>query len=63
MWACEHFDIHPDMLVMSKSLGAGIPVGAVIVNDEKFPDLEPGMHSGSHHAYAYGGCRGNRQYR
>ncbi len=50
MWACEHFDIHPDMLVTSKSLGAGIPIGAVIVNADKFPDLEPGMHSGSHHA-------------
>ena len=50
MWACEHFGIEPDMLVTSKSLGAGLPIGAVIVNDEKFPDLEPGTHSGSHHA-------------
>lgn len=50
MWACEHFGIQPDMVCTSKSLGAGIPIGAVVVNDEKFPDLEPGMHSGSHHA-------------
>ena len=50
MWACEHFGIEPDMLVTSKSLGAGLPIGAVIVNDEKFSDLEQGMHSGSHHA-------------
>lgn len=50
MWACEHFSVQPDMLCTSKSLGAGIPIGAVVVNDKKFPDLEPGMHSGSHHA-------------
>jgi len=50
MWACEHFGVQPDMLCTSKSLGAGIPISAVIVNDDKFSDLEPGMHSGSHHA-------------
>ena len=50
MFACEHFGVEPDMIVMSKSLGAGLPIGAVVVNAEKFPDLEPGMHSGSMHA-------------
>ena len=38
------------MLITSKSLGAGLPISAVVVNAEKFPDLEPGTHSGSHHA-------------
>ncbi len=50
MFACEHFGIEPDMMVLSKSLGAGLALGAVVVNDDKFPDLEPGMHSGSHFA-------------
>lgn len=50
MFACEHFGIEPDIIVLSKSLGAGLPISAVIVNAEKFPDLESGMHSGSHHA-------------
>lgn len=49
MFACEHFGIEPDMVVLSKSLGAGLPIGAVVANADKFPDLEPGMHSGSHH--------------
>ena len=48
MFACEHFGIEPDMMVLSKSLGAGLALGAVVVNDDMFPDLEPGMHSGSH---------------
>lgn len=49
MFACEHFDIQPDMIILSKSLGAGLPIGAVIANADVFPDLEPGMHSGSMH--------------
>ncbi|MBU2633598.1 aminotransferase class III-fold pyridoxal phosphate-dependent enzyme [Patescibacteria group bacterium] len=49
MFACEHFGIEPDMIILSKSLGAGVPIGAVIANSEKFPDLLSGMHSGSHH--------------
>jgi len=48
MFACEHFNIQPDMMTLSKSLGAGLAISAVIVNDEKFPNLEQGMHSGSH---------------
>ena len=48
MFACEHFGVKPDMVVLSKSLGAGLALGAVVVNDDMFPDLEPGMHSGSH---------------
>ncbi len=49
MFACEHFGIEPDMIVLSKSLAAGLPMGVVVANAEKFPDLESGMHSGSHH--------------
>ena len=49
MFACEHFGIQPDMIILSKSLGAGLPIGAVIADADKFPDLEPGMHSGSMH--------------
>lgn len=49
-FACEHYGIQPDMVLLSKSLGAGIPISAVVANADKFPDLEPGMHSGSLHA-------------
>ncbi|OHA13327.1 MAG: hypothetical protein A2909_00400 [Candidatus Tagabacteria bacterium RIFCSPLOWO2_01_FULL_39_11] len=51
MFACEHFGITPDMICLSKSLGAGLPIGAVVVNAEKFPDFEQGMHSSSFHAH------------
>ncbi len=50
MFGCEHFGIEPDMILLSKSLGAGLPISAVVANKEKFNYLEPGMHSGSMHA-------------
>lgn len=49
MFGCEHFGIQPDMVLLSKSLGAGLPISAVIADADMFPDLEPGMHSGSMH--------------
>jgi acetylornithine/succinyldiaminopimelate/putrescine aminotransferase len=33
MWAYEHFDILPDILTAGKALGAGMPIGALICND------------------------------
>jgi 4-aminobutyrate aminotransferase/(S)-3-amino-2-methylpropionate transaminase len=29
LWACEHFDVVPDLLCSAKSLGAGMPISAV----------------------------------
>lgn len=34
MWAYEHFDIIPDILVSGKALGAGLPIGALICKGE-----------------------------
>ncbi len=33
MFACEHYDITPDILCLAKSIAGGIPMGAVICND------------------------------
>jgi len=49
MLACEQLGIQPDMILLSKSLGAGLPLGALIADTDLFPDLETGMHSGSMH--------------
>lgn len=37
MWACDLFDIQPDILVAGKALGGGVPIGAFITR----PDLVP----------------------
>ncbi|MBC6365190.1 aspartate aminotransferase family protein [Algoriphagus sp. AK58] len=34
MWAFEHFDIIPDILVCAKGMGGGMPIGAFIANRE-----------------------------
>ena len=44
MWACEHFDVAPDIICSAKSLGGGLPLGATIV-DAKLNFDRYGRHS------------------
>jgi len=44
MWACEHFDIVPDIICSAKSLGGGLPIAATIV-DAKLNFDRYGRHS------------------
>jgi len=34
MFACEHFGLQPDMMTLSKSMGAGLPISAVVGRQE-----------------------------
>jgi len=45
MFACEHFDTVPDILVMGKALGGGVPLGAIIAKHEIMRKWRPGSHS------------------
>jgi 4-aminobutyrate aminotransferase-like enzyme len=43
-WACDLFDVRPDILVAGKALGGGVPIGAFITRKELIPEgleLEP----------------------
>jgi predicted acetylornithine/succinylornithine family transaminase len=42
--AQEHFGIRGDFTVMSKALGAGLPIAAVLMTEECAATLAPGMH-------------------
>ena len=42
--AQEHFDIRADITVMSKALGAGLPIAAVLMTENVAQALAPGMH-------------------
>ncbi len=42
--AQEHFDLRADLVVMSKALGAGMPIAAVLMTAEVAQHLAPGMH-------------------
>jgi 2,2-dialkylglycine decarboxylase (pyruvate) len=50
MWACQLFDVHPDILVLGKGLGGGVPIGAFITR----PDLIPsGLESEPWHMLTF----------
>ena len=41
-FACEHFDLKPDILCVAKAMGGGVPIGATLL-DEAI-EVGPGMH-------------------
>lgn len=43
-FAYENYDIVPDIMVVAKSLGGGMPIGAIISNDEISKTFVPGTH-------------------
>src|SRR5579871_5486054 len=46
LYALEHADIVPDVLVLSKAIGGGLPL-AVLVYDEALDTWKPGAHTGT----------------
>jgi 4-aminobutyrate aminotransferase-like enzyme len=38
LWACDIFDVRPDILVVGKALGGGVPIGAFITRKELIPE-------------------------
>lgn len=42
--ASEHYGVRGDFVVMSKALGGGVPLGAVLMTAEAASALAPGMH-------------------
>ncbi|MFC4247593.1 aspartate aminotransferase family protein [Natribaculum luteum] len=46
-WACEHYDVTPDVITMAKGIGgAGLPLGATLYH-EQFDTWGPGGHIGT----------------
>lgn len=53
LWAFEQFDIEPDILLLGKALGGGMPLGAFIANREIMCTLSDGPVLG--HITTFGG--------
>lgn len=49
-FAYQHFGVEPDLMVLAKSLGSGVPIGALVVHRKLGDILTPGTH-----ASTYGG--------
>jgi len=45
MFAYQHSEVEPDVIVLAKGLGAGVPIGAVIARDPIAGAFEPGDHA------------------
>jgi len=45
MFAYQHFGIEPDLMSLAKSLGGGVPIGALVVNNKLKNCLTPGTHA------------------
>ncbi|MFL5807864.1 MAG: ornithine--oxo-acid transaminase, partial [Flavisolibacter sp.] len=49
MLACDHEDVHADILILGKALSGGVlPVSAVLANDEIMLTIKPGEHGSTY---------------
>ncbi|MDD5027582.1 MAG: aminotransferase class III-fold pyridoxal phosphate-dependent enzyme, partial [Candidatus Omnitrophica bacterium] len=45
LFCCQHYGLTPDIMTLAKSLGGGLPIGALVVRKEIADTLGPGMHA------------------
>ncbi len=43
MFACEHYDLHPDLMCVAKGIAGGVPMGAILIG-ERVQNIRPGVH-------------------
>jgi acetylornithine aminotransferase/acetylornithine/N-succinyldiaminopimelate aminotransferase len=45
LFAYEHYDIEPDIITLAKSLGGGVPIGAMLAGPKVADVFQPGDHA------------------
>ena len=45
MFAFKHYGVNPDLMVLAKALGGGLPIGALVARDAIADTFKPGMHA------------------
>jgi [amino-group carrier protein]-gamma-(L-lysyl/L-ornithyl)-L-glutamate aminotransferase len=45
MWGCDHWGVVPDLMAVSKALGGGLPIGALLGRKEVMASLRRGEHT------------------
>jgi 4-aminobutyrate aminotransferase len=48
MFACEHWDVEPDIITSAKGLGSGLPIGAVIAKKSIMSQWQRGAHGNTY---------------
>jgi 4-aminobutyrate aminotransferase/(S)-3-amino-2-methylpropionate transaminase len=60
MFACEHSGISPDIMLIGKALGNGVPMSAMIGRAEIFEDIAPGYVVSAYAGYSFGCAVANK---
>lgn len=60
MFACEHSGVAPDLILIGKALGAGVPMSAVVGRAEIFEDCGPGFICSTYAGYSLGCAVANK---
>ena len=45
MFAFKHYGVTPDLMILAKALGGGLPIGALVVKKKLADVFKPGMHA------------------
>lgn len=45
MWACQHWNVRPDIMCVAKGLAGGVPMGAVLAREDVGNSLKLGEHT------------------
>lgn len=45
LFAYEHYGVEPDIMTLAKSLGGGVPIGAMLATNEAAGSFTPGTHA------------------
>lgn len=45
MFAFKHYGMTPDVMILAKALGGGLPIGALVVKEAIADTFKPGMHA------------------
>ena len=48
MFAVEHWDVEPDILVMAKGIASGMPLSGILARTEIMDRWKPGTHGGTY---------------
>lgn len=59
MWAIEHADVEPDLIISGKAISNGLPISMVIGRSELLDSYGPGGHSTTFAGYAAAAAGGN----
>jgi len=48
MFACEHFDVAPDIMTLAKGLGSGLPIGMIVAKKTLMQQWQRGAHGNTY---------------